>query len=226
MKPKLDAGPSISPSSGPATPTPLRLQFDPDRPAEPCLDGAWWPRSTELSAELPALLTKFSAHLGPIALVGYQNAAWDQAPDRLRLAGGHSVHLLGFVSPDRPTMVVIAESGRSVTLRVVPAETDGATAAQAMTAVAHRVADRDAWAPATKAGAVGASSLAELAARLTRLPGNNDPHLAALISRWVAEAAAQFGDAPIQVFVPILVEHIVRERIHNDRADRSARGTH
>jgi hypothetical protein len=225
MKPKLDAVPSMSPSGSPATPTPLRLQFDPDRPAEPCLDGAWWPRSTELSAELPALLTTLSAHLGPIALVGYQNAAWDEASDRLGLAG-HSVHLLGFVSPDPPTMVVIAESGRSVTLRVVPAETDGATAAQAMTAVAHRIADRDACAPAAKAETVEASSLAELAARLARLPGNTDPQLAALISRWVAEAAAQFGDAPIQVFVPILVEHIVRERIHKDRADRSARGTH
>ena len=225
MKPKLDSIPSISPPRGPATPPPLRLQFDPDRSAEPCLDGAWWPRSTELSAELPALLTTLSAHLGPIALVGYQNSAWDQAPDYLG-SGGHSVHLLGFVSPDPATMVVIAESGRSLTLRVVPAETDCATAAQAMTAVAHRVADRDACAPATKAEAAGASSLAEVAARLARLPGNNEPQLAALISRWVAEAAAQFGDAPIQVFVPILVEHIVRERIHQDRADRSARGTH
>jgi hypothetical protein len=30
-----------------------------------------------------------------------------------------------------------------------------------------------------------------------------------LISKWVGEAAAQFSNAPIQAFVPILVEHIV-----------------
>ena len=62
----------------------------------------------------------------------------------------------------------------------------------------------------------------ELTARLARLPGNTDPEQAALISRWVGEAAAQFSNAPIQAFVPILVEHIVRGRLYNTRADRDA----
>ena len=44
-----------------------------------------------------------------------------------------------------------------------------------------------------------------------------------LISKWVGEAAAQFSNAPIQAFVPILVEHIVRGRIRDNRADRPAR---
>jgi hypothetical protein len=46
-----------------------------------------------------------------------------------------------------------------------------------------------------------------------------------LISRWVAEAAEQFREAPIQAFVPILVEHIVRGRLYSSRADRPARSS-
>ena len=105
----------------------------PEQTAEPYLDGAWWPRSTELPAELPALLTALSADLGPIALVGYHRDAWNAAPGHLDLAG-HAVHLQGFASPDLPTVVVIADSGRRVTVQVVPPESDSATAAQAMMA--------------------------------------------------------------------------------------------
>jgi len=60
--PNAVRSPSLAASS-PATRMPLRLQLDPNRPAEPYLDGAWWPRSTELPAELPALLTALSADL-------------------------------------------------------------------------------------------------------------------------------------------------------------------
>ena len=198
--------------------TPLRLQLDPNRPAEPYLDGAWWPRSTEL----PALLAELSAHLGSIALVGYHRDAWNAAPGHLDLA----VHLQGFVSPNPPTLVVIADTGRRVTLRVVPPGTDGASASQAMTADTHRSAEPRTGGPVTEASAAETRSLDELAARLARLPGNTDPEQAALISKWVGEAADQFSNAPIQAFVPILVEHIVRGRLHNTRADRDASSTH
>lgn len=46
------------------------------------------------------------------------------------------------------------------------------------------------------------------------MDGNTDPHRVELIASWVEEAAAQLVHAPIQAFVPILVEHIVRGRIH------------
>lgn len=208
-----------------ATATPLRLQLDPNRPAEPYLDGAWWPRSTELSAELPALLAQLSAQLGSIGLVGYHRDAWNAAPDHLDLTG-HPVHLQSFVSPDPPTLVVIADTGRSINLRVVPPETDGASASKAMTAAAHHSVQPHPGDPVTAADAAETRSLHDLAERLARLPGNTDPKQAALISRWVGEAADQFSNAPIQAFVPILVEQIVRGRLHNARADRDARSTH
>ena len=218
--PKLVSSPA--PAEKSATPTSLRLQLDPNSRAEPYVDGAWWPRSTDLPAELPALLAELSAHLGPIALVGYHRDAWNAAPDRLDLAG-HPVHLVGFGSPKPPTLIVIADTGRRVTLGVVPPETDGASAAQAMTAAAHRTVEPPTGGPVTAANAAETRSLDELAARLSRLPGNTDPQQAALISSWVDEAADQFSDAPIQAFVPILVEHIARGRLYETRADRDAR---
>jgi hypothetical protein len=136
------------------------------------------------------------------------------------------VHLQSFVSPDPPTLVVIADTGRSINLRVVPPETDGASASKAMTAAAHHSVQPHPGDPVTAADAAETRSLHELAARLARLPGNTDPEKAALISRWVGEAADQFSNAPIQAFVPILVEQIVRGRLHNTRADRDARSTH
>jgi len=120
-------------------------------------------------------------------------------------------------------VVVIADSGRRVTVQVVPPESDSATAAQAMMAATHQYAEHDTDARVTKAETAEANSLDEVAARLARLPGNTGPQQAALICGWVGEAAAQFSDAPIQAFVPILVEHIVRGRIRDNRADRPAR---
>lgn len=224
MTPNPNAA-STAPAGAPATSTPPRLQLDPSGPAEPYLDGAWWPRSTELTAELPALLTALSANLGPIALIGYRRDAWNPAPGHLDWAG-HPVNLQGFVSPGPPTLVVVDDRGRRVSVRVVPPETDPATAAEVMAAAAtHPSAQRGHAGPATQADRAEATSLDEVAARLARLPGNTDPQQAALISRWVAEAGDQFRDAPIQAFVPILVEHIVRGRLHDNRVDRPAPST-
>lgn len=198
-----------------------RVQLNPNAPAEPYLDGAWWPRSTDLSVELPALVIALSAQLGPIALIGYRRDAWNAVPDHLDLEG-RVVHLQGFVSPDPPTLVVVDDNGRRVTVRVVPPATDDAIAANLMAASAtHHSVGHDDDGPANNAHAAAANSLDEVATRLARLPGNTDPAQAALISRWVAEAADQFREAPIQAFVPILVEHIVRGRIYSDRAGRS-----
>ena len=204
---------------------PPRVQLDPNGPAEPYLDGAWWPRSAELLVELPALLTALSAHLGPVVLIGYRRDAWNAVPDHLDLSG-HVVHLQGFVSPDPPTLVVVDDSGRRVTMRVVPPDTDSTTAAELMAAAAtHPSAERGDGGSATEADRAAATSLDEVAARLARLPGNTDPAQAALISSWVTEAADQFREAPIQAFVPILVEHIVRGRLYSNRADHPPRSS-
>lgn len=61
MIPDLEAVGSPAPAEMTGTPTPLRLRLDPNGPIEPYLDGAWWPRSHELPAELSAFLAALSA---------------------------------------------------------------------------------------------------------------------------------------------------------------------
>ncbi|MFE1553753.1 DUF5994 family protein, partial [Streptomyces sp. NPDC058734] len=46
----------------------LRLETTQSR--QGLLDGAWWPRSRDVTIELPALITALTAHLGPITRVG------------------------------------------------------------------------------------------------------------------------------------------------------------
>jgi hypothetical protein len=56
-------------------------------------------------------------------------------------------------------------------------------------------------------------SVADVADKLARLEGLGDGRRTAQIRRWCEETAHRFIDAPVQTFVPILVEHIVRNRM-------------
>ncbi|MFJ3248412.1 DUF5994 family protein [Streptomyces sp. NPDC086782] len=59
----------------------LRLETTESR--EGVLDGAWWPRSRDIGAELPALLSALTGHLGPVTRVGLDTAAWEELPTRI-----------------------------------------------------------------------------------------------------------------------------------------------
>ncbi|KUN78590.1 DUF5994 family protein [Streptomyces griseoruber] len=59
----------------------LRLETTTSR--EGVLDGAWWPRSRDIGAELPALLSALTEHLGPVTRVGLDTAAWEGLPTRI-----------------------------------------------------------------------------------------------------------------------------------------------
>jgi hypothetical protein len=54
----------------------LRLKLKPKAPTIGSVDGAWWPRSRDLAAELPALLAVLAVRLGPIERVGYHLGDW------------------------------------------------------------------------------------------------------------------------------------------------------
>jgi hypothetical protein len=60
--------------------------------------------------------------------------------------------------------------------------------------------------------------LADVADKLARHEGRDDDQRNAEIMRWCEDAAAQFDEARIQTFVPILVEHIVRNQMYQTRA--------
>ena len=60
--------------------------------------------------------------------------------------------------------------------------------------------------------------MADVARKLALHDGRNDAERDAEILRWCEDAASQFDDARIQSFVPILVEHIVNNRMFQTRS--------
>ncbi|PZF80858.1 DUF5994 family protein [Jiangella anatolica] len=84
------------------------------------VDGAWWPRSRDLAAELPALLAALSRRGLEVARVAYHRDSWDGQPSSLPVAGGivrlgwfrtidpHLVSITGLDIQDRQDLLVIA----------------------------------------------------------------------------------------------------------------------
>src|SRR5437879_4214017 len=59
------------------------------------VDGAWWPYSDDLAAELPALLPPLAARLGAIHRVTYRLDEWAGVPDEF-VFNGQVVRLDGY----------------------------------------------------------------------------------------------------------------------------------
>jgi hypothetical protein len=189
----------------------LRLRLKPESPAAPDIDGAWWPWSLQLPAELPALLPTLAQRLGAIAMVVFNAAVWDDAPPSLTI-DGDEVRLEGLDSHEANTLAVVGTDGESLTLVVVPPDAEAPAAMKSLITASqpgHSDIGTDA---ATRA-------LDEVAGKLARREGANDLERTAQIRSWVHDTAEQFAGAPIQAYVPILVERIVRGRIHGTSAN-------
>lgn len=100
------------------------------------VDGAWWPHSTDLEAELPELLTAVITRLGPIDRVAYDLNGWDSRPTRLPFAG-RSVRLDGYRFQPHGTVYVTGVDGREVVILVVPPHCDPDAAHRALTVAAQ-----------------------------------------------------------------------------------------
>ena len=196
-----------------------RLQLNTFRLASEHVDGAWWPRSRRLVDELPDLLTSVSERLGRVVLVGYSRASWDEVPALVEI-DGHTIELLSFTNDQPASLIAIGEDGRHLTLHVIAPSADEQTAQRAFGEFQRRTDDAVPTSPVAVA-----RSLDDVAEKLTQHEGLNDEQRTAQIRRWCEEVAEQFVDAPVQTFVPILVEHIVHDRMIRSRraaADRVA----
>jgi Family of unknown function (DUF5994) len=196
-----------------------RLQLKPYRSASEHIDGAWWPRSPELVDELPDLVASVSDRLGQVVMVGYRRNGWAPTP-QLAEIGGQTIELLGFTSDEPTSVILIGEDGRHLTLHVVRPDASEDVAQKAL----DEAGASDAAAAAPPTGATVAKSVADVADKLVSHEGIGDAERTAQIRRWCKEAALQFVDAPIQAFVPILVEHVVRNRMIESRAAAQANG--
>ena len=194
-----------------------RLQLNTFRLATEHVDGAWWPRSRRLVDELPDLLAALSERLGRVVLVGYSRTGWDETPPLVEI-GGYPIELLSFTSDEPASVIAIGEDGRHLTLQIIAPGTDEHTAQRAFGQFQRRADD----ATTDTSSASVARSLDDIAKKLAQHEGLGDAQRANQIQRWCDEAAQEFVDAPVQTFVPILVEHIVHDRMIKSRRQSHA----
>ena len=89
--------------SDPARSTPgpsqVRLILKPGMPRTGAVDGAWWPQSRDLVAEVPGLVAAFPAAAGRVQRVGFGRSLWNAVPQRIRgWADGRRIGLDGFAA--------------------------------------------------------------------------------------------------------------------------------
>lgn len=100
-----------------------RLRLKRKSPMSGVVDGAWWPRSDDLSKELPDLLSVLSVRLGSVARVSYSLEEWAPAPTKM-VTGGRTVRLDGYHRQPANTLGILDERGTRIVLLVVPVDTD------------------------------------------------------------------------------------------------------
>jgi hypothetical protein len=87
------------------------------------IDGAWWPRSYDLLAELPRLLAGLPRAWGHITSVTVNGATWSSVPGRM-LVFNQVVRLSRTVAASAPHTIVLLAPGRGRwDLLVVPPAT-------------------------------------------------------------------------------------------------------
>ena len=112
-----------------------RLRLKPKAPSTGYVDGAWWPHSADLAAELPDLLAVLSVRLGVIGRVMYNLGEWAKVPSRLA-TGGRTVRLDGYQRQPVNTIEVVGLDNARIALLVVAPQTDPDQAHATMMAAA------------------------------------------------------------------------------------------
>lgn len=114
----------------------LRLTLKPREPVTGAVDGGWWPRSRNLAAEVPALLSVLADRLGAVEGVSYNPDDWGPTPSKI-FDGGGRIRLGGYYSQHRDTIDVYGRQ-QLVTLLVVAPEATAPVAQAAVRAAGHR----------------------------------------------------------------------------------------
>ncbi|MDX3639426.1 DUF5994 family protein [Streptomyces sp. MB09-02B] len=125
-----------SPRAVPFRAPSVRLALKPvgPSPGQVGLDGAWWPRSRDLSAELPALADVLDPLWGRITRIAVNPRYWPIIPQRI-FVNGHVVKVGWFTTELDPHMILLLSgtSGRW-DLLVIPPEVSATSAARLMAA--------------------------------------------------------------------------------------------
>lgn len=112
-----------------------RLRLKRKAPIAGSVDGAWWPHSDNLPAELHDLVAVLSVRLGSVSRVTYNLAEWDTPPRKIRV-DGQTVRLDGYHRQPAHTVGILDGHGGEIILLVVPAQTGADEAHSVMMAAA------------------------------------------------------------------------------------------
>ncbi|MEV4285623.1 DUF5994 family protein [Nonomuraea bangladeshensis] len=116
---------TLLPPSSPVLPnqSALRLSLNAVLDRRGTVDGAWWPRTRDAAAELPALISAVDQRLDRAVLrVGLHIDAWDHIPRRIP-ARGRQVRVGWFRSAE-PNLITLSIAGAApITLLVIPPST-------------------------------------------------------------------------------------------------------
>jgi hypothetical protein len=107
----------------------LRLRLKPAHHACGFVQGAWWPRSTLLTGELPPLLAALSLRFGGIDRVQYHESDWSPEPQHIE----RGADIVFDSSQDSPNVIsVCGQQFGKLTLLVIPPYTDATHAYNAV----------------------------------------------------------------------------------------------
>jgi hypothetical protein len=95
-------------------------------------DGAWWPRSRDLAAELPELVAALGGLGVRVERFTYAVDAWDEPPARKVVVAGRTVRTGAFRSMDPQLVSLTVDGERRLDLLVVPPEADALTGVRAL----------------------------------------------------------------------------------------------
>jgi len=112
-----------------------RLRLKPKAPQSGYVDGAWWPRSDDLTTELPDLLAVLSVRLGPIDRVLFNSSEW-ATPSAKFATSGRRVRLDGYRLQPANTIEVLGVKRNKIVLLVMPANADPDKAHETLMAAA------------------------------------------------------------------------------------------
>ncbi|GAA2816508.1 DUF5994 family protein [Crossiella cryophila] len=114
-----------------------RLRLKPQARVTGYVDGAWWPRTRDLAAELTALLPVLTIRLGRVERVTFNLTMWQPTARRLPVHT-RSVRVEGFRAQQPDTVTVTGRGRQRLVLLVVPPETRPAIAHDIMMSAARR----------------------------------------------------------------------------------------
>ncbi|MGN9844968.1 DUF5994 family protein [Nonomuraea sp. H19] len=115
----------------------VRLSLNPVLDRRATVDGAWWPRSRDASAELPGLIAAVDQRLGRTTLrVGVYRDAWGHIPRRIP-ARGRQIRVSWFRSSDPRVITLMSAAGEPIVLLVIDPDTASGPAKAALTLTAQ-----------------------------------------------------------------------------------------